>query len=170
MSYLQAQVSSETREQGTIAKFYHHKPVASNEIVYVSGNISELGNWDPQHAFELSLTKGNNWRGEIHLPTPCEFEYKYFIADSNKKNVIWDQGSNATMRLSPDAVKLFNNAGKEMRVMTFNIRYLNDNDGRNHWNNRKELVAGIMDKYASDFIGLQEANTQSIKRSTKQAS
>jgi hypothetical protein len=38
--------------------------------------------------------------------------------------------------------------------MSFNIRYQNDMDGINHWNNRKEAVVQIIKESEADFIGL----------------
>ena len=45
------------------------------------------------------------------------------------------------------------------RVMTYNIRFAGDveKEGINSWNNRKELVAGMIRFHHSDIIGLQEA-------------
>ncbi|NJO92140.1 MAG: hypothetical protein HC831_26595 [Chloroflexia bacterium] len=40
--------------------------------------------------------------------------------------------------------------------MTFNIRYNNKNDGENAWDNRKEELAGLINYYHPDLLGLQE--------------
>lgn len=46
----------------------------------------------------------------------------------------------------------------ELRVMTFNIRYINSGDhGVKAWTHRRDDVAGLMRDSQSDFIGLQEA-------------
>ncbi len=45
----------------------------------------------------------------------------------------------------------------DLRVMSFNIRYGTANDGDNHWNHRKALVARVIDDYDADLVGLQEA-------------
>ncbi len=45
-----------------------------------------------------------------------------------------------------------------IRVMTYNIRYNNEEDGINAWPNRKDHVAEmIRDKYQADLLGVQEA-------------
>lgn len=44
-----------------------------------------------------------------------------------------------------------------MKVMTFNIRYLNRIDGINIWDNRKDLVAEVVKNYQPDILALQEA-------------
>jgi len=43
-----------------------------------------------------------------------------------------------------------------MRIMTFNIRFENDRDGRDAWVYRKELVIKIIKRYRPDIIGTQE--------------
>ena len=47
--------------------------------------------------------------------------------------------------------------GLELSVMTFNIRYGTADDGVNKWENRRELVFGVIRKCDPDVIGLQEA-------------
>ena len=49
-----------------------------------------------------------------------------------------------------------------MRVMTFNIRYDNPNDGENAWPHRKDVVAKVIDQHA-DLAGLQEVTFQQLK-------
>lgn len=47
-------------------------------------------------------------------------------------------------------------AGSPVKVMTWNIRYDNPDDGVNRWDNRKEEVAGLIQNYKADIIFLQE--------------
>lgn len=51
---------------------------------------------------------------------------------------------------------LFANAQAEVKVMSFNIRLDVKSDGENWWEKRKDKVAGLMNYYEADFIGLQE--------------
>jgi endonuclease/exonuclease/phosphatase family metal-dependent hydrolase len=44
-----------------------------------------------------------------------------------------------------------------LRVMTFNIRYDNPNDGVNAWPNRREWVASLIRFHGADVVGVQEA-------------
>lgn len=46
---------------------------------------------------------------------------------------------------------------QEIRVMTYNIRYDNPDDGVNQWSNRKERVANLIQFNKADVFGLQEA-------------
>lgn len=43
-----------------------------------------------------------------------------------------------------------------LRVMSFNIRYPEPSDGANIWENRRALVAEVIDRYQPDVCGLQE--------------
>ncbi|MGQ9483532.1 MAG: endonuclease/exonuclease/phosphatase family protein [Desulfosoma sp.] len=43
-----------------------------------------------------------------------------------------------------------------MRVMTFNLRFENDQDGQNSWIYRREWVATIVRRYRPDVLGTQE--------------
>lgn len=48
-------------------------------------------------------------------------------------------------------------AEKELRIMSYNIRYNNPGDGERAWDRRKEEVANLIKFYQPDVIGLQEA-------------
>jgi endonuclease/exonuclease/phosphatase family metal-dependent hydrolase len=44
-----------------------------------------------------------------------------------------------------------------LRIMTYNIRYLNTIDSINVWDNRKDKIAGFIKYHQADLIGVQEA-------------
>lgn len=46
-----------------------------------------------------------------------------------------------------------------LRIMTFNIRYHNPEDGPNAWPHRKETVAGLIRFHEADIVGVQEAQS-----------
>jgi len=50
-----------------------------------------------------------------------------------------------------------------LRVMSYNIRYLNTIDSINVWDNRKDKVAGLINYHQADLIGVQEAVLSQIK-------
>jgi endonuclease/exonuclease/phosphatase family metal-dependent hydrolase len=50
----------------------------------------------------------------------------------------------------------FNDSPSVLKVMTFNIRYDNPDDGENAWKVRKNYVAGIIKNNNVDFVGIQE--------------
>ena len=43
-----------------------------------------------------------------------------------------------------------------LEVMSFNIRYANENDGANAWSKRREVTAAMLEKAAPDLFGTQE--------------
>ena len=51
---------------------------------------------------------------------------------------------------------LFVNAQAEVKVMSYNIRLDLKSDGDNWWEKRKDKVAGLVNYYEADFVGLQE--------------
>lgn len=55
-------------------------------------------------------------------------------------------------------------AATPIKVITFNIRYDNPNDGENSWNNRYELVVKTLNFYEPDIFGLQEALFSQVQR------
>ncbi len=48
-------------------------------------------------------------------------------------------------------------AKEDLLVMTFNIRYGTANDGPDRWENRKDQVCDVIERYHCDVVGLQEA-------------
>jgi hypothetical protein len=49
-----------------------------------------------------------------------------------------------------------------IRVMTFNIRYNNPQDGKNAWKHRKEKVASMIRLHRTDLAGLQEVQDDQL--------
>ena len=50
-----------------------------------------------------------------------------------------------------------------MRVMTFNLRFENNDDGPNAWSNRKEKVIKLIRHYAPSILGTQEGKINQLK-------
>lgn len=46
--------------------------------------------------------------------------------------------------------------GQITKLITYNIRYDNPNDGNNIWENRKSKLAGLLNYYEPSFFGIQE--------------
>ena len=49
-----------------------------------------------------------------------------------------------------------------MRVMTFNLRFENDQDGSNAWNYRRDLVVKLIEQYSPDILGTQEGRVSQL--------
>nr|O30565.1 RecName: Full=Cyclomaltodextrin glucanotransferase; AltName: Full=Cyclodextrin-glycosyltransferase; Short=CGTase; Flags: Precursor [Brevibacillus brevis]AAB65420.1 cyclodextrin glycosyltransferase [Brevibacillus brevis] len=71
----------------------------SGTNVYIVGNVSELGNWDPNKAigpmFNQVMYKYPTWYYDISVPAGKNLEYKYIKKDHNG-NVTWQSGNNRT--------------------------------------------------------------------------
>ena len=52
---------------------------------------------------------------------------------------------------------------QELTVMTYNIRYDNERDSINKWNNRKERVTTLISEQAPDIFGIQEGLIQQVR-------
>jgi alpha-amylase len=63
------------------------------ENIFVAGNQSALGNWDPARSAPLSSATYPVWRGTVNLPPGTTFEYKY-IKRIDGGGVIWESGAN----------------------------------------------------------------------------
>jgi endonuclease/exonuclease/phosphatase family metal-dependent hydrolase len=48
-------------------------------------------------------------------------------------------------------------AQAQLEVMTYNIKYANENDGKNSWSQRKDHLATQLQFYEPDIFGVQEA-------------
>jgi endonuclease/exonuclease/phosphatase family metal-dependent hydrolase len=51
---------------------------------------------------------------------------------------------------------------KEIKVISYNIRYKNPNDGMNIWENRRETVGQLILNETPNFIGMQEVKHQQL--------
>jgi len=63
--------------------------------VYVVGNISQLGNWDPVHAVQMTPSSYPTWTVTIPLLQGQNIQFKFIKKDS-AGNVIWEDISNRT--------------------------------------------------------------------------
>ena len=50
-----------------------------------------------------------------------------------------------------------------IKIISYNIRYNNPNDGKDIWENRRETITDFIEKEAPDFLGLQEVNYPQIQ-------
>lgn len=72
------------------------------QSVYVTGNHSSLGNWDPAHAVKLNSTDYPTWNGTISLPSGLDVEWKCVKRDENNagNGVEWQSGANSKFNTS----------------------------------------------------------------------
>ncbi|WP_393057331.1 carbohydrate-binding module family 20 domain-containing protein [Streptomyces sp. LN549] len=63
--------------------------------IYVTGNQSALGNWNPAAALKLDPATYPVWKLDVSLAAGTSFEYKYVRKDASG-NVTWESGANRT--------------------------------------------------------------------------
>ncbi|KAF8751880.1 Alpha-amylase [Rhizoctonia solani] len=66
---------------------------ASDQSVFVVGNIQQLGDWAPSKSIAMSSSSLPTWGVNITIPTDTEFSYKYIRKTSNE-SVIWESDPN----------------------------------------------------------------------------
>lgn len=68
----------------------------TGQSVYVVGNISALGNWNPANAVKLNPASYPTWTGSIQLPSNTAVEWKCLKREENNANagVVWESGGN----------------------------------------------------------------------------
>ena len=142
-------------------QFYKKFQVPMGKGLYASGNLPELGCWDPKKSVKLFWHKGDNWRQEVQLKIrtlPLKIEYKFIImAYDNPKNddACWQNGPNNTIRVTYEALN--NLCNPVINVMSFNIRCDIDKKPERTWNARKNSVLQMIQSKTLDFCGVQEA-------------
>jgi len=69
--------------------------VAPGYSLYVTGNIPALGFWNPEKALPMHGSGFPDWQVDFHVRrVEIPFQYKYFIADQERKTVTWESGDN----------------------------------------------------------------------------
>ncbi|WP_156725245.1 carbohydrate-binding module family 20 domain-containing protein [Streptomyces apocyni] len=85
----------------TGASFSVEATTAWGENIYVTGNRSELGDWNPANALKLDPASYPVWKLDVSLPAGTAFEYKYVRKDADG-NVTWESGDNRTATVPSD--------------------------------------------------------------------
>ena len=128
---------------------------------FVSGNIPQLGDWDCNNAVKL---KRNVINGKIFYGSEVPikqnqfpFEYKYFKKDNNDNNIEWYGKPYDNYRTTDETFTyLSNDKIKRFGILNVNIRYINDTDEQNIWENRKKRIIDIIFNSNADIIFFQE--------------
>lgn len=56
---------------------------------------------------------------------------------------------------------------QELKLMSYNIKYANENDGENSWSNRKDFITNQLKFYEPDIFGVQEALKKQLDHFTE---
>lgn len=57
-------------------------------------------------------------------------------------------------------------SSQQLEVMSYNVKYANENDGENSWSHRKEFITNQLKFYEPDIMGLQEVLLSQIQHFT----
>uniref|UniRef100_A0A1J3DIT9 Ribonuclease E/G-like protein, chloroplastic n=1 Tax=Noccaea caerulescens TaxID=107243 RepID=A0A1J3DIT9_NOCCA len=80
--------------------------LASNEHLYVTGDPSALGSWDPDCAISMYPTGNDNeWEAKVKIASGVNFRYNYFIKAGYKSSfdVIWRPGPQFSLSVPSSA-------------------------------------------------------------------
>lgn len=72
--------------------------------VYVTGSISQLGNWGPTSGVALSSASYPTWKGTAVIPAGTTFQYKYIKWDGS--TVTWESNPNRSYTTTTSSVTL----------------------------------------------------------------
>ena len=127
---------------------------------YVCGNIESIGNWDCHRALKLNRVIINDkvfYGCEVPIKqNQFPFEYKFFKKNSDD-SIDWYGKPYDNYRTSNDIFNyLTNDKVKRFGILNINIRYINDTDEQNKWDNRKQKIIDIIFQSDADIIFFQE--------------
>ena len=132
--------------------------------MYLTGSLPILGNFNPKLAIPMDI----EIRNDIVFYTKYldikrddfPFEYKYFYIKDN--NIVWVGTPFSNYKTHQQFFKLFHGIKKSIiSILDLNIRYLNDVDGLNVWDNRKEaFIQCLLNSYADVFFFQEITHTQ----------
>ncbi|MEU9576986.1 CBM20 domain-containing protein [Streptomyces chilikensis] len=83
---------------------FHVQATTAGGTLLVTGNVPQLGSWDPAKAVPLGTTASSypNWSAGVQLPVGATVQYKYLMR-SRTGTVTWESIPNRTLTVSPDA-------------------------------------------------------------------
>ena len=135
-----------------------------NCTMYLVGSLPQLGGFNPKLAIpmdeeirndEVFFTKYIDIRRE-----DFPFEYKYFYIKNDE--IMWVGLPFSNYKTHPQFFKLFHSMKKSIiSILDLNIRYLNEVDGLNVWDLRKEaFIQCLLNSYADVFFFQEITHSQ----------
>jgi endonuclease/exonuclease/phosphatase family metal-dependent hydrolase len=154
-------------DKNKLIKFYFNYVVKldSDKAVFLTGSENELGNWDLKKAIRLDCYNEDIWIKEMTLPSKV-YKYKYFISNKNTvdlNNIKWLDEKERTFTSDELKCASLEELRKDLKLMSFNLRYQNSIDGLHLWDNRKEMVVKVIMNNCADFVGLQEGRKKQVE-------
>ena len=139
-------------------------PEYGDTPMYLCGSLPQLAEWDTSKAPQMDEEIRN---GELfytkYVPVKRNqfpFEYKYFYIKDGEIN--WVGLPYDNFMTHPQYYKLVHTLKKaSVSVLDLNIRYLNEVDGLNIWDNRKkQLIDILLNSYCDVFFFQEITKTQ----------
>ncbi len=139
-------------------------PEYGDSAIYLCGSLPQLAEWDTSKAPQMDEEIRN---GELfytkYVPVKRNqfpFEYKYFYIKDGEIN--WVGLPSDNFMTHPQYYKLVHTMKKgSITVLDLNIRYLNEVDGLNIWDNRKKkLIDILLNSYCDVFFFQEITKTQ----------
>jgi alpha-amylase len=84
-----------TGDGTTAVTFAVNATTSWGQNIFVVGNTTALGSWDPSKAIALSSASYPVWKATVSLPTGTAVEYKY-VRKNADGSVTWESGANRT--------------------------------------------------------------------------
>ena len=140
------------------------KPEYGDITMYLTGSLPQLGNFNPKLAIPMDEEMRNNqifYTKYIDIKREeFPFDYKYFYIKDD--NIIWVGTPYRNYKTHPQFFRLFHTMKKSIiSILDLNIRYLNDIDGVNVWDLRKEsFIQCLLNSYADIFFFQEITHTQ----------
>ena len=134
-------------------------PEHENYPMYVVGSIPQIGNWDTTKALLMDEEIRNNetfYTKYVRIdPKNFPFEYKYFLIKNGEINWLGLPFDN--YQVLPQFYGLAKTITKKLiTFLQLNVRYLNDIDGVNIWENRKFKLINLLLNFHTDIVFFQE--------------
>ena len=128
--------------------------------IYLCGTLPKLGSWDPLRAIKM---EEENRNGEEYFSKYIEiqkneipFEYKYFYYDNNGR-IKWIGLPYENFLTFPQFFESLRSLKKShISIIDLNIRYINNIDGINIWDNRKKALIDLLLNRKADIFLFQE--------------
>ena len=135
-------------------------PELKGKTIYLCGSLPKLGSWDPLRAIKM---EEENRNGEEFFSKYIEvqkneipFEYKFFYYDNNGK-IKWIGLPYHNYLTFPQFFESLRSLKKShISIIDLNIRYINDIDGINIWDNRKKALIELLLNRKADIFFFQE--------------
>ncbi|KAL0221894.1 hypothetical protein RCL1_001748 [Eukaryota sp. TZLM3-RCL] len=125
-------------------------PLSRLHQIILTGNIEQLGNWQPDSGTVLADVNSPSFSQTLLLPSNSrEFEYKYVIVDSDGNVIIWEGGQNRVFSHDFSLEQIV-----DVNVRDGSFRLTNSKDYDCYSSSIDELLSKI-DKdpsFLSDFI------------------